>query len=117
MLENAGINEKNDDGTISDDEGEARESLLAMVESELDELFGKIDAEAMEIGGEFRAPGIKHQIKKMIEQKMIEWTRGKIEYLTRLPKSQGGDLPDDYPMADPTGTLKRDIDGNIGPTR
>lgn len=103
LLENAGMREANPDGSIGSDEGERRESLLAMFESELDELLGKAAAEADEIGGQFRSPGIKYQIRKIVDSKMVEFTRGKTEWLQRVDPEDLRGIPT---MADPTGTLK-----------
>lgn len=115
---NSGLTETNPDGTIGDDEYEERDNFYASFSMELDDLISHAMSEAERIGGQFRAPAMKHAINKIVKSSIDEAMRGKIEYLQRLPKSQGGDLPDDeFPMADPTGTLKRDIDGNIGPTK
>jgi hypothetical protein len=97
LLENAGfpVNEANPDGTISDEEEELRMDLLADFEAELDELLSKAASVAEEIGGEFRAPGIKYEIQKLVNAKMHEFTRRPVEWMQRLPVSQGGDMPDD----------------------
>ena len=55
----AGIDEKKADGTISDDEDEMRDSLMANVEAEMETLVSKIKSEANTIGGSFRSPGIE----------------------------------------------------------
>lgn len=109
LLENAGV-------PVT--ESEAQDSLFANFEAELDELLSKAESQIDEIvdAGEhegFRM-SLKHQLKKMTQEKLYQWTKGKVEWLKRLPPEEGGDLP---PTADPTGTLKRDIAGNIGPTK
>ena len=110
----SGMTEANPDGTIGDDEGERVAELMATFESELDDLIGWATKTASEIGGEFRAPGIMQSIRSTLQQKQSDLRKKpEIEYLTPV------DAEDDpsYGPADPTGTLKRDIDGNIGPTK
>ena len=114
LLENAGMlsaemAEANPDGTISGDEDEAREELMAFFEAELDDLLSKAGSAAQEIGGEYRAPGIKHAMKKLAEAKLYEFTKGKIEWLKKVDDEDHG-YDRDYPMADPTGTMKAPID-------
>ena len=53
--------EVNPDGTISDDEDEARYDLLASTEEHLNELIDYVISESERIGGDFRAPGIKRE--------------------------------------------------------
>ena len=64
------LTEKKADGTISDDEDERREALMAEVESAIDQLLTKIKADAEDIGGSFRSPGIMHDAKKIIDTKL-----------------------------------------------
>lgn len=96
-----GIDEANPDGTIGDDEQERIAELMATFESELDDLLGWAMKTAEEIGGQFRAPGIQQSIRKLIKQKHEELLQARgssgdsIEWLQRLPISQGGDMPDD----------------------
>ena len=59
--------EKKADGTISDDEDEKREELLGEVEQVMDTLLKRIKEVSFEIGGNFRAPGIQHDAKKVID--------------------------------------------------
>ena len=66
----AGVDEKNEDGTISPDEDERREGLLADVRFMTNELIDHIAKEAEEIGGYFRAPGIEADCKKLIKEIM-----------------------------------------------
>jgi len=60
------IKEMNRDGTISDDEDEAREDLMAHVELTLNELLNHIISESERIGGGFRGPGIKKQAMRLL---------------------------------------------------
>ena len=64
------LNEAKPDGTISDDEDERREDLLAKTEAAIDELLANMKEEAYEIGGQFRGPGIFADNKKLIETKI-----------------------------------------------
>lgn len=64
------VEEKKADGTISDDEDERRDALMAEVESAMDQLLAKIKADADDIGGSFRSPGIMYDAKKIIDNKM-----------------------------------------------
>jgi hypothetical protein len=64
------VEEKKADGTISDDEDERREALMAEIESAMDQLLSKIKADAEDIGGSFRSPGIMYDAKKIIDNKM-----------------------------------------------
>jgi hypothetical protein len=62
--------EKNNDGTVSDDEEEREELLMARVEDTIDELLALIEREAEAIGGSFRSPGIKSRVAKLIKTKL-----------------------------------------------
>ena len=64
------VTEKKADGTISDDEDERREALMAEVESAMDQLLAKIKADADDIGGSFRSPGIMYDAKKIMDTKL-----------------------------------------------
>jgi hypothetical protein len=64
------INEKKSDGTISDDEEEREEDLMANVEVAIDDLISMIKKEANEIGGSFRSPGIESRVAKLIKAKL-----------------------------------------------
>jgi hypothetical protein len=66
------IQEMNPDGTISDDEDEARFELLAEVEMQLDELIQFVASSAARIGGGFRSPGIRSEVYKMMADKLHE---------------------------------------------
>ena len=66
----AGVDEKNEDGTISPDEDERLEGLLADVRFMTNELIDHIAKEAEEIGGYFRAPGMEADCKKLIKEIM-----------------------------------------------
>ena len=54
--------EVNPDGTISADEEDREEELEDEILRELDNLIQAVRAEAAEIGGSFRAPGIRARI-------------------------------------------------------
>lgn len=64
------VTEKKSDGTISDDEDEREEDLMANVEVAIDDLIAMIDEEANDIGGSFRSPGIKSRVAKLIKSKL-----------------------------------------------
>lgn len=66
----SGIDEKNADGTVSADEDEREEDLMANVESAIDELIDMIKEESYDIGGSFRAPGIQYRVTKLIKDKL-----------------------------------------------
>ena len=69
-LLNSKLNEKKPDGTISDDEEEREEDLMANVEVAIDDLIAMIKKEANDIGGSFRSPGIEHRVSKLIKAKL-----------------------------------------------
>ena len=75
LLENAGMREANPDGSISTDEDEDRDHLLAMFEMELDELVSNAIQDAEEIGGQFRSPGIMAQLRTILQTKQTEMRR------------------------------------------
>ena len=60
------VREMKPDGTISNDEDEAREDLLMHVELTLNELLDHIIRESERIGGGFRGPGIKKQAFRLL---------------------------------------------------
>jgi len=62
--------EKKADGTISDDEDEREEDLMANVEVAIDDLIAMIKKEANDIGGSFRSPGIESRVAKLIKAKL-----------------------------------------------
>ena len=64
------LSEMNPDGTISDDEDEARYDLLAHVEVQIDELVQYIKDEANRIGGPFRSPGIRKEAYRLMAEKI-----------------------------------------------
>jgi hypothetical protein len=66
------IREMNPDGTISDDEDEARFDLLAEVEMQIDELIQFVESSAARIGGGFRSPGIRAEAFKIMAEKIHE---------------------------------------------
>ena len=56
------ILEMNTDGTISPDEDAAEEVLYELATSQLEALLNQVNEQALEIGGGFRAPGIRNRI-------------------------------------------------------
>ena len=68
--EKARLLEMNTDGTISDDEDEARHDLLAEVEMQVDELIEFVRASASRIGGPFRSPGIRKEALQLMAEKI-----------------------------------------------
>jgi hypothetical protein len=62
--------EMNPDGTISEDEDEARADLLAEVEMQTDELIQFVVDSAQRIGGDFRSPGIRQEVFKLMAEKI-----------------------------------------------
>ena len=68
------IREANVDGTISPDEDERRADLLTHVEIAIDELIQYCVNEANDVGGSFRAPGIKAECKDLMLEKISRAT-------------------------------------------
>jgi hypothetical protein len=66
------VKEKKADDTISDDEAEREEDLLASAEVAIDDLIAMIKKEANEIGGSFRAPGIESRVGKLLKEKLTK---------------------------------------------
>ena len=64
------VREMNPDGTISDNEDEARYDLLAHAEVTIDELIQHVKDEADRIGGSFRSPGIRREVFMMLAEKI-----------------------------------------------
>ena len=64
------VREMNPDGTISDDEDEARYDLMAHVEMQIDELVQFVEDEAERIGGGFRSPGIRKEAFRLMAEKI-----------------------------------------------
>jgi len=64
------LNEKNADGTISDDEQARKAELLNRVKEQIQELLTSAKFDANEIGGSFRAPGIMYDIRKELEKQI-----------------------------------------------
>jgi|TARA_B110000908_G_scaffold167929_1_gene221799 hypothetical protein len=62
------VKEANADGTISDDEDDDVENMLADVEYMVDELISYIKVETKKIGGSFRSPGMEAQCLKLIKE-------------------------------------------------
>ncbi len=66
----SGIDEKNADGTISDDEDEEMEYLITDLNFMLDEIIHMVKTKTEEIGGSFRSPGYTAQCVKIIKDKL-----------------------------------------------
>jgi hypothetical protein len=64
------VREMRPDGTISDDEDDARWDLLSNVEVQIDELIQHVNDEAERIGGGFRSPGIRAEVFKLMAEKI-----------------------------------------------
>ena len=62
----------NPDGTISPDEDSREEALEEIAVSQLEALLNYVNEEALEIGGPFRAPGIR----KRLLRKFLTTIRG-----------------------------------------
>jgi len=60
------VREMNPDGTISDDEDEAKEDLLMHVEVQMNELIQHVVDEADRIGGGFRSPGLRKEAFRLM---------------------------------------------------
>ena len=94
LLENAGVQVSEDEygrdqGALNEPSGEPDEELMAHFESELDDLLGKIDADIAYIVDEYKMhegfrTSLKHQIKKLAQQKLYEWTKAPIEWLRKV---------------------------------
>ena len=62
--------EANPDGTISDDEEDLEEDLMAEIEVEIDRLIEFVRVESDKIGGGFRGPGIRSRALKLLANKI-----------------------------------------------
>ena len=60
------LSEANLDGTISPNEDLEREDFLDEVSAQIDDLIEDIRKRAAEIGGPFRAPGIRAQAREIL---------------------------------------------------
>ncbi len=60
-----GVNEANADGTISKDEEKRTKALLKKAEDHAKHLLDVIKKESDAIGGPYRGPGIRAQLKKI----------------------------------------------------
>jgi hypothetical protein len=65
------VKEANPDGTISPDEDKEMKKLLEDIESRMEDILYEADQETRRIGGQFRQPGYKAQIVKLLS-KMVE---------------------------------------------
>ena len=64
------LGEANLDGTISSDEEDREDMLMADIESSIDDLLSMAKEESYNIGGEFRGPGIWDRVKNLIKLKL-----------------------------------------------
>ena len=64
------ISEANPDGTISPDEDEERDDLMADVEQTIDTLIRHVQEMSVAIGGSFRGPGIRKEAFRLIADKI-----------------------------------------------
>lgn len=64
------IREANADGTISPDEDTQFESLMDDALNQVSELFRELFHSADMIGGPFRGPGMKLQLRKLIQREL-----------------------------------------------
>jgi len=62
------LSEANPDGTISDNEDNERDLMMAEVEDMAEELIRFIRTESERIGGGFRSPGIRRQALKLVAE-------------------------------------------------
>ena len=62
-----GLNEANPDGTISPDEDKKRAILVKSSVNNMKKFVNDIKKQADKIGGSFRSPGIKAEVKKAIK--------------------------------------------------
>ena len=62
--------EANPDGTISADEDDLEEDLMAEIEVEIDRLIEFVRIESDKIGGGFRGPGIRARALKLLANKI-----------------------------------------------
>ena len=69
------LREMNSDGTISGDEDEQREDLLAHVEVQMNELIDYVIGESERIGGGFRSPGMKQQVWRLMADMVHSYKR------------------------------------------
>ena len=65
------VKEANPDGTISPNEDKEMKELLEDIESRMEDILYEADQETRRIGGQFRQPGYKAQIVKLLS-KMVE---------------------------------------------
>ena len=64
------LREANPDGTISPDEEEAEEELMMEIEMQLDGMIQYVKDQTQQIGGGFRAPGLKARVFKLMADKI-----------------------------------------------
>ena len=60
------------DGSISDDEEDAEQSLMTRANDSINELIAAVAAEADRIGGPFRSAGIKARVFKMMANRVYD---------------------------------------------
>ena len=69
------LKEMNPDGTISPNEDKEMKELLDHVTETLEGLFYEAEQETKRIGGQFRQPGYKAQVLKLVEKMTADWER------------------------------------------
>ena len=62
------VTEANPDGTISPNEDKEMNELLDFVDEKMQEIFYEAEMETKRIGGQFRQPGYKSQVIKLMEK-------------------------------------------------
>ena len=70
------IKEANPDGTISPNEDKEMKELLDHIESTMEDLLYEAEQETKRIGGQFRQPGYKSQVIKLMEKLVQGFDRG-----------------------------------------
>ena len=69
------VTEANPDGTISPNEDKEMKELLDHITDTLEGLFYEAEQETKRIGGQFRQPGYKSQVLKLVEKMTADWER------------------------------------------
>ena len=71
------MREANPDGTISPNEDKEMDELLDFIEERMQEVFYEAEMETKRIGGQFRQPGYKQQVIKLMEKLIAGFERGR----------------------------------------
>ena len=71
------LKEMNPDGTISPNEDKEMDELLDFIEERMQEVFYEAEMETKRIGGQFRQPGYKQQVIKLMEKLIAGFERGR----------------------------------------